>query len=190
MRKIILCATILFSSLCGFAQVLKFDQVKNAQKRSEISKKDITEYISENGTSFKIGDVLKINKPTNGQVFSSMSIRMTTFEMLALNQNEVKNFDYNVYSRTVAKTSLKIKSFVIEGDKKKGFSIAANLNGTGHNIQVRLEYGIEINEIGEHTMTSEEAMTQLKSEKDKMELGLITVEEYNSRKLELVKFIK
>jgi hypothetical protein len=39
-------------------------------------------------------------------------------------------------------------------------------------------------------MTSEEAMVQLKSEKDKMELGLITAEEYNSRKSELVKFIK
>jgi len=189
MKRIILCTAILFGSLCGFAQVLKFDQVKNAQKRSEISKEDITEYISENGTSFKKGDVLKISKPADGLIFSSMSIRMTTFEMLALNQNEVKNFDYNVYSRTVAKTSLKIKSFVIEGDKKKGFSIAANLDGTGHNIQVRLEYGIEIGEIGEHIMTSEEAMTKLKSEKDKMELGLITPAEYNSRKLELVKLI-
>ena len=85
---------------------------------------------------------------------------------------------------------MKIKSFVIEGDKKKGFSIAANLDGVGHNIQVRLEYGIEIGEIGEHKMTSEEAMVQLKSEKDKFELGLITSDEYNARKSELVKFIK
>lgn len=190
MKKIILCISILFTSLCGFSQVLKYEQVKNAQKRSEISKEDITEYISENGTSFKIGDILKINRPSDGQVFSSMSIRMTTFEMLALNQNQAKNFDYNVYSRTIAKTSLKIKSFVIEGDKKKGFSIAANLDCVGHNIQVRLDYGIEIGEIGEHTMTSEEAMVKLKSEKDKMELGLITAEDYNSRKSELVKYIK
>ena len=172
------------------AQVLKYEQVKNTQKKSEINKEEITEYVSENGTSFKIGDVLKIDKPANGQIFSSMTIRMTTFEALALNQNELRNYDYNVYPRTIAKTSLKIKSFVIEGDKKKGFSIAANLDGVGHNIQVRLEYGIEIGEIGEHKMTSEEAMAQLKSEKDKLELGLITSAEYNSRKLELVKFIK
>ncbi|EKT3964651.1 hypothetical protein AAIP55_002357 [Flavobacterium psychrophilum] len=190
MKKILLVTIMLVGSFVMNAQVLKYEQVKNAQKRSEINKEEITEYISENGTSFKIGDVLKIDKPSNGQIFTSMTIRMTTFEMLALTPQEQNNFDYNVYARTIAKTSLKIKSFVIEGDKKKGFSIAANLDGVGHNIQVRLEYGLEIGEIGEHKMTSEEAMVQLKSEKDKMELGLITSEEYNSRKAELVKFIK
>ncbi|ENA1795597.1 hypothetical protein ABF176_002444 [Flavobacterium psychrophilum] len=190
MKKILLVTIMLVGGFIMNAQVLKYEQVKNAQKKSDINKEDITEYISEDGTSFKIGDVLKIDKPTNGQIFSSMTIRMTTFEMLALSQYEQKNFDYNVYSRTIAKTALKIKSFVIEGDKKKGFSISANLDGVGHNIQVRLEYGIEIGEIGEHKMTSEEAMAKLKSEKDKLELGLITSEEYNSRKTELVKFIK
>jgi hypothetical protein len=191
MKKIILYATILFVSCFeANAQVLKYEQVKAAQKRSELTKEDITEYISENGTSFKIGDVLKINKPSDGLIFSSMSFRMTKFEMLALDANDAKNFNYNVNARTVAQTALKIKSFVIEGDKKKGFSIAANLDGSGHNIQVRIEYGIEIGEIGEHTMTSEEAMVKLKSEKDKMELGLITAEEYNLRKAELIKFIK
>jgi hypothetical protein len=190
MKKLLLITIMLVGVFGMNGQVLKYEQVKNAQKRSEINQEEITEYISENGTSFKIGDVLKIDKPSNGQIFSSMTVRMTTFEALALNQYELKNFDYNVYARTIAKTSLKIKSFVIEGDKKKGFSIAANLDGVGHNIQVRLEYGIEIGEIGEHTMTSEEAMAQLKSEKDKLELGLITSDEYNSRKLELVKFIK
>lgn len=39
-------------------------------------------------------------------------------------------------------------------------------------------------------MTSKEAIAKLKSEKDKMELGLVRSDEYNSRKLELVKFIK
>lgn len=172
------------------AQVLDYTQVKNAQKRSEINKEEITEYISENGTSFKIGDILKIDKPSNGQIFTSMTTRMTAFEALALNPQQTNNFDYNVYARTVAKTALKIKSFVIEGDKKKGFSIAANLDGVGHNIQVRIEYGLEIGEIGEHKMTSDEALALLKSEKDKFDLGLITSEEYNSRKSELIQFIK
>ena len=190
MNKIIISAIIIICSIGVNAQVLKFDQVKNAQKRSEINREDIVEYISENGTSFKLGDILKINNPTNGQIFSSMTIRMTTFEALALNQNDLRNYDYNVYARTVAKTNLKIKSFVIEGDKKKGFSIAANLDGVGNNIQVRLEYGLEIGEIGERKMTSEEALTQLKSEKDKFDLGLITLEQYNARKAELVKIIK
>lgn len=190
MKKLLLLTITLIVGFAMNAQVLTYEQVNNAQKRGDINKEQITEYISEDGTSFKIGDVLKVDKPSNGQIFSSMTMRMTTLEMLALNPEEQKNFDYNVYARTIAKTALKIKSFVIEGDKKKGFSIAANLDGVGHNIQVRIEYGIEIGEIGEHKMTSEEAMTQLKSEKDKMDLGLITSEEYNLRKAALVKFIK
>ena len=44
---------------------------------------------------------------------------MTTFEMLALAQQN--NSEYDVYSITIAKTALKIKSFIIEGDKKKDF---------------------------------------------------------------------
>lgn len=44
---------------------------------------------------------------------------MTTFEMLALAQQN--NSDHSVYSRTIVKTALKIKSFIIEGDKKKDF---------------------------------------------------------------------
>jgi hypothetical protein len=100
MKGILLITIMLISGFNMTAQVLKYEQVKNAQKKSDINKEDIIEYISENGTSFKIGDVLKIDKPINGQIFSSMSIRMTTFEMLALSQQEQKNFDYNVYSRT------------------------------------------------------------------------------------------
>jgi len=190
MKIILTISAALLFTLTTIGQVLTFEQVKNAQKRSEINKEDIKEYVSENGTIFKVGDILKINKPSNGQIFSSMTIRMTTFEALALDQNQLNNYDYNVYARTVAKTALKIKSFVIEGDKKKGFSIAANLDGVGNNIQVRLDYGIEVGEIGEYKMTSEEALSKLKSEKDKLELGLITAEEFNTRKAELVKFIK
>lgn len=39
-------------------------------------------------------------------------------------------------------------------------------------------------------MTSDAAMEQLKKEKEKLEMDLITEEEYNKRKEELMKFIK
>lgn len=39
-------------------------------------------------------------------------------------------------------------------------------------------------------MTSDAAMEQLKKEKEKLEMELISEEEYNKRKEELMKFIK
>jgi hypothetical protein len=39
-------------------------------------------------------------------------------------------------------------------------------------------------------MTSDDALKELKKAKDKLDLGLITKEEYEVRKLELIKFIK
>lgn len=187
---IILAFVSVYSSTAQVSQVLTFEQVKNAQKRSEINNGEIEEYVSENGTVFKIGDVLKINQPSNGQIFSSMTKRMSGIEALGLNQYEKNNYDYNVYARTIAKTSLKIKSFVIEGNKKQGFSIAANLDGVGNNLQVRLDYGLEIGEIGEYKMTSSDALAKLKSEKDKLDLGLITKEQFDASKAELSKYIK
>ena len=39
-------------------------------------------------------------------------------------------------------------------------------------------------------MTSDAAMEQLKKEKEKLDMNLITEEEYNKRKEELIKYIK
>lgn len=39
-------------------------------------------------------------------------------------------------------------------------------------------------------MSSDDALKELKKEKDKLDLGLITEEEFNKRKEELIKYIK
>lgn len=46
----------------------------------------------------------------------------------------------------------------------------------------------EISDVG--YISSDQALQMLKNEKDKFDLGLITKEEYELRKSELVKFIK
>lgn len=45
-------------------------------------------------------------------------------------------------------------------------------------------------ELTTNSYTSDEAITELKRFKDKLDLGLITQEDYNKKKDELIKFIK
>jgi phosphopantetheine adenylyltransferase len=56
--------------------------------------------------------------------------------------------------------------------------------------RILLENAIETGEVKGLGMTSDEALSELKKCKDKLELGLITQEEFDSKKSELSKFIK
>ena len=47
-----------------------------------------------------------------------------------------------------------------------------------------------MNEVKSLVMSSEEALANLKKEKDKMDLGLITPQEFEARKKELTPYIK
>lgn len=46
------------------------------------------------------------------------------------------------------------------------------------------------NKIIDNSMNSDEALSELKKAKDKLDLGLISQSEYDNKKLELSKFIK
>ena len=75
---------------------------------------------------------------------------------------------------------------------RAGFTIsvkAKSSTGVG-NYNVDFENAILNGEIKSFGMTSDEALAELKKAKDKMDLGLISKEEYETKKSELVKFIK
>ena len=55
---------------------------------------------------------------------------------------------------------------------------------------IQLENALESGEIKRLGMTSEEALIELKRNKDKLDLGLINQEKYDSLKSVLVKYIK
>lgn len=186
MKKLLLSCIILFSTM-SFGQELTYEQVQSATKKSDLTKEKIVQYTSKIGKVYKIGDEIKINRPEDGKVFTSMAKRMTVVE--ALSAESARHFNPNIYARDVANGSLKIKTFVIEGDKKLGFFISANLDGQFNNIQVKIDLAEEVKEIGESTKTSQEALTELKTEKEKLELGLITQDAFNKRKEELIKYI-
>ena len=65
----------------------------------------------------------------------------------------------------------------------------AYLHGLG-GILIQFENALQSGEIKGYGMSSDDALKELKKEKDKLDLGLITEEESNKRKEELMKYIK
>jgi hypothetical protein len=58
------------------------------------------------------------------------------------------------------------------------------------NYFLYIEDAITVGEVQSFGMTSDEALTALKKAKDKLDLGIITQEEYEKIKAELTPFIK
>jgi hypothetical protein len=63
-------------------------------------------------------------------------------------------------------------------------------NAITNDLSLKFESTIDFGEITSKGMTSDDALSELKKAKDKLDLGIITKEEYEAKRTELVKFIK
>lgn len=84
-----------------------------------------------------------------------------------------------------------IKKFGLAGTKKSGFHVVvtANLVGLGL-IYIQMENALASGEVVGLGMTSDKALEELKKAKDKLDLEIITQEEYDKIKAELMEYMK
>lgn len=178
MKKILM-ILMLVTGLTTFAQKATYQEI------SSLTKKDgykLTEYTSKDGSVYKIGDRIKIGFPSSNKTFAFI----TEGDGLLLPVTQLK--------ATNSGQETEIKNIFILGTKRSGFYVSfrtksqMGIPGGGYNIQ--FENAIENGEIKSFGMSSDEALTELKKSKDKLDLGLITQVEYDTKKAELVKFIK
>ncbi len=161
-----------------FSQELELKQNDlNAGKRP---KGDFTSYESKDGSVYKLGDKITIGVPSSNKTFAFITegdgILLPIKPLLARasgQQAEIKRID-------------------ILGTKRTGFYASLRCKGeTGvSNYSIQLENAISVGEVKSFGMTSDEALAQLKKAKDKLDLELITQDEYDKIKKELVKYIK
>lgn len=172
--KLILFLIVVSSNL--FSQELKYSDLENALEKP---KGDFTSYVSKDGAVYKVGDGLTIGLPSSGNIFSFISGVNTLGQ------------PFDVQAR-VSGQQTEIKQIFIMGTKKSGFYCV--MKGRGNmgleNYTIRIENAIAAGEIKSFVMTSDEALSELKKAKDKLDLGLITQAEYDSLKVELSKYIK
>ena len=176
MKSIIISLFITLISLnISFSQEVKYTELSSITSRGEI-----TSYVGSDGAVYKVGDKLKIGVPSSNKTFAFITegdgflLPITNLPISASGQET------------------EIKSIWIVGSKRVGYSISFRTKGqiALSNYSIQFENALSNGEIKGFGMTSDDALNQLKKAKDKLDLGIITQEEYDKLKSELIKFIK
>ncbi len=144
------------------------------------SRGEFTSYVASDGAVYKIGDRIKIGVPSSNKTFAFIT--------------EGDGLLLPITNLTAASSGqeTEIKKIWVVGNKRAGYSVSFRTKGiTGlSNYTIQFENALSTGEIKGFGKTSDEALTELKKAKDKLDLGLITQEEFDKLKAELSKYIK
>lgn len=158
-----------------YAQELKYTDLQRGEKKPKMPMSGWKSYVSKDGITYKAGDIIKIGFPSSINEF-----KFITSPGGGSNQ-----------TKELSGREVEILYFMAPGLKNVGFQPVAVCKGallSKYNIEI--ENAIQTGEIKSFGMTSDEALTELKKAKDKLDLGIITQPKYDSLKIEYTKFIK
>jgi hypothetical protein len=174
MKKILMVAITLIASVSVFAQDLKFTDLS-----TELNSKDFDSYVSKDGTSFKVGGKVKMGLPS----------AQTNFAYV---QHVDPLAGASVLGVNYANREVDIKKIQVGGNLKKGYKVWIITNGgiALGKLYFDIEPALQTKEVKGDGMSSDDALSQLKKGKDKLDLGLITQEEFNKLRTELSKYIQ
>lgn len=161
--------------IVGYSQEIKFSDLPTTSQRGEF-----TSYVGSDGGIYKIGDKIRIGVPSSNKTFAFISegdgiiIPLTPLTAVSSGQET------------------EIKKILVGGSKRTGFYVVMRTKGfTGlSNYSIQFENALSTGEIKGSGMTSDDALAELKKAKDKLDLGLITQEQYEKIKADLSKYIK
>lgn len=132
-------------------------------------------YLSYANQSFKVGDTLTIGEPYR-------------------NNNYFYLFQYYIKTTFPLTTSSIGASVVIKKMEINNNSLIVYTSKPRKDIYglciINFEEAIKQGEIKSSFLTSDDALKLLKTEKEKLELGVITLEQYDVKKAELMKYMK
>lgn len=172
-------STVVLIILCAQtsdAQEIRYADLKTTTK----FEKQYTAYVSREGTVYKVGDRLKIGRPSSvNQTF------IYIFESDALTGGANLPAGYSGFET-------ELKRIRVAGNKRIGYAVNFYTKGVWgpSTFIIPIENALAAGEIKSSVMSSDDALTELKRAKDKLDLGLITQEEFEKLKAELSPFIK
>jgi len=164
---------ISLTSINSNAQEFKYSDLATTTKSG-----DYESYLSKDGAVYKIGDRVKIGTPSTNKSFAFI-----------IDEDGTGRYQLNI-SASGKETA--IKKIYVDGNKRTGYSVTLRTKGSTFmsNYMIDIENAIAAGEIKSFGMSSDEALNNLKRAKDKLDLGLISQEEYDSTKIVLKKYIK
>lgn len=137
-------------------------------------------YTSKDGGIYRVGEKIQILSPagTNG--------RFITIQKLDFAAN------YHVVGTEAINTHAEIKHIYVSGNKRSGYKAQVQTKGytSLDNYYIYVEDAIALGELRTTGMSSKQALEELKMAKDKLDLGLISTEEYEIIRKELAPLIK
>jgi hypothetical protein len=141
-------------------------------------------YTAKDGYSYKIGDTLKLGRPSTNKTFAFVTEYST---MMALNGQAQQPLGVDMSgSNTI------IKKMFVSGNKRMGYKMrfqGKGICGICPSYFIDFEEAIATGEIQSKGFTKETAIAKLKEAKDLLDLGLMKQVDYDILKESLVKYI-
>ncbi len=170
--KLFILAFVFLSSLNCISQELKYGELKKPDKIFAT----YSSYLASDGEIYKAGDKIKIGLP-----YSACN---NSFCYCSSNDGKL--------GVGCSGQVVKIAGFTVLGNSSTGYFVKmyTHLGFFGRGYTFEFENALKTKELIGKGMTSDEAILELKKEKEKLDLQIITQEEYDKRKNELMKYIK
>jgi len=207
MKKIM---TLLLAGLCLFAnaQTVTYQDILEQKSAKELTGKkiggDITSYVASDGVTYTVGSTITYGYPTNGKYYLYFK-DVTASWVNAFAEDEKASSADRRADREAAErvenraggvaTIKKIQCLPIDGFNKatSGCKIYLVLNRGGlacTNFEEAIATKEIVSKANPEDVASDAALEELKKWKEKLDLQIITQEEYDAKKAELMKYIK
>lgn len=173
--KFLIISIVLLSVLESFGQTLNYKDLG-----TEKPKGNFNQYISKDGAIYKEGDTIIVGK---GSDANGSFVYVTGLS---------PSFESYKPSASIYNTKAIISQITVKGDKKAGWKALFFTKSSFRQnaLMFFIEDAVANGEIKSFGMTSDEALAELRKCKDKLDLGVITQEEFDKKKAELMKYIK
>jgi len=198
MKKSILTVAMLIAAMGVNAQSLKLTDANNIEVASQFTNFDNLESVTlHDGTVLKIGDSLRVGIPFNNArqytqiAFGRYDIAKALILGPPLMMDQYIANDYVVIDRMwVAHTKMTKKSPVMIHLYVSTPDASGHLGGDNRTV-FDLQEALARNEVinPNRAMTRDEAIAALKQQKDLLDLGMITQEQFDAKKTELASII-
>ncbi len=168
----------LVSATIMSAQTLTYEMVQQCENKRDLDANWIA-YIASDNYTYEVGDTLTIGESSKNHQYMYITSVLNSFA-------STTPYLHGSYG---GQTAI-IREFKVFGFKKgvKKVNVKAYLSGIGL-INIDFEQALATQEIKGKGMTPDQALEELKKAKDKLDLELITQEEYDALKAELRKYL-
>ena len=207
MKKIF---TLLFVGLClcSYAQTITYQDILDQKSAKELTGRksgdDITAYVASDGVTYRIGSTITYGYPTNGKYYlyfkdvtgswlnTLAEDENATASDRAVNQERAERVENRAGGVATIK---KIQCVPIDPYNRmtSGGKIYLVLNRGGlacTNFEEAIATREVVIKANPEDVASDAALEELKKWKEKLDLQIITQEEYDAKKAELMKKIK